>query len=59
MQSAYNDNIVLNFLMEANLVDLHNDTFFVRPPTYSRGSKQIDILAGSLKILNFLSATYI
>jgi len=57
--SAYNSNEVLDFLMEANLVDLFSDDFHIRPPTYSRGSQQIDIFAGLLKLINFLPTTYI
>jgi len=57
--AAYNDDEVLDFLTEADLVDLHNDTFFVRPPTYSRGSKQIDIFAGTLEVVHFLLPTFI
>jgi len=57
--AAYNDDEVLDFLMEADLVDLHNDTLFDCPPTYNRSSKQIDIFAGSLEVLHYLLPTYI
>jgi len=58
--SAYNSDEVLDFLMEADLVDLFSDAFHTRPPTYSRGSQQIDIFAGgSLEIIHYLPVTYI
>jgi len=57
--SAYNSDEVLDFLMEADLVDLFSNDFHIRPPTYSRGSQQIDIFAGSIELINFLPTTYI
>jgi len=57
--AAYNSDKVLDFLMEADLEDLHNNTFFVCPPTYSCGSKQINIFARSLEVLHYLLPTYI
>jgi len=43
--SAYNNDNVLDFLMDADLVDLHNDTFFVHP--------------GSLETLHYLPLSHV
>ena len=49
----------LDFLQVTNLVDLHDDFFDRRPPTYFRGSTQVDMFAGTISLRPYLVNAFI
>ena len=59
VNDPHDDDKVLDFLMEADLVDFHNDYFVNRPPTYKRGSSQIDMIVGSYDLQPYITNAYI
>ena len=58
--AAHDDDEVLDFMCETELIDVFDD--FVahpRPPTYARGTKQIDHLMSSIDLLQYWTNAFI
>ena len=59
MNSRHDDNDVLDFLSDNDLVDLFDDFYYTRPPTYTRSENTMDMILGSIDVLQWTTNAYI
>lgn len=59
INSRHDDDDVLDFLADTDLVDLFDDFYHTRPPTYTRSKNTMDMVLGSLDILQWTVNAYI
>jgi hypothetical protein len=57
--AAHDSDEILSFMEETDQVDFFSDFFTTRPATHCNGSKQIDLLTGSVHLLTFFQNAFI
>ena len=53
------DDDVLDFLSDNDLVDLFDDFYYTRPPTYTCSENTMDMILGSIDVLQWTTNVYI
>ena len=59
MNSCHDDDKVLDFLSNTDLVDLFDDFYHTCPPTYSCSENTMDMILGSINVLQWTINGYI
>ena len=59
MNSHHNDDKVLVFLFDSDMFNLFDDFYHHYPPTYTRSNNTMDIILGSLNVLQWMVNGYI
>ena len=59
INSHHDDDDVLDFLQDTDLIDLFNDFFYNCPPTYMRSDNTMDNVFGSIDLLQWVVEGYI
>ena len=59
MNSRHNDDDVLDFLSDNDLVDLFDNFYYTRPPTYTHSENTMDMILGSIDVMQWTTNAYI
>ena len=59
MNSGHDDDDVLDFLSDNDLIDLFDDFYHTRPPTYSCSKNTMDMILGSINVPQWTVNAYI
>ena len=59
INSCHDDDDILDFLQDTDLIDLFNDFYHNHPPTYMRSDNTMDLVFGSIDLLQWVVDGYI
>ena len=59
INSCHDDDEVLDFLQDADLIDLFNDFYHTHPPMYMRSDNTMDLVFGLIDLLHWVVDSYI